>query len=106
MLKFVGASILVASAMPAFAGSDSDLIVARELGQIVSSADICGYALDAEKVSTYVSEKVAPMDSAARAMFQSGGGAQKMRLKSMSTVEKAATCALQAKLAEKYELTP
>lgn len=92
-------------AFPALA-NEQDMVEAREVGQIIGTADQCGYKLDDAKVATFVSEKIATMDSASRAMFQSGGGAQQIRIKKMSSAEKAATCALQRKLAETYGLTP
>lgn len=105
MRLLVGTAIALIVAGSALA-NDNDLVEARELGQIVSTADDCGYKLDDKKVAAYVSEKVAAMDSTSRAMFQSGGGAQKLRMQKMSSAEKSAVCALQAKLAQKYGLTP
>lgn len=105
MRLLVGTAIAMLVAGSALA-SDNDLVEARELGQIVSTADDCGYRLDDKKVAAYVSEKVAAMDSTSRAMFQTGGGAQKFRMQKMSSAEKSAVCALQAKLAQKYGLTP
>jgi hypothetical protein len=51
-------------------------------------------------------ERIANMSEIARASFQSGGGAQKIRLEKMNEIERTAACALQAKLAQKYGLTP
>ncbi|TLX12150.1 hypothetical protein [Rhizobium sp. MHM7A] len=106
MRVLAGAALALMIGGPALADDDQDMIFARELGQIVATADECGYKLDDGKVAAYVSEKVSAMDSNSRAMFQSGGGAQKIRIKKMSTAEKAAVCALQAELARKYGLTP
>lgn len=105
MRLLVGTAIAMLVAGSAFANAN-DMVEARELGQIVSTADDCGYKLDDTKVAAYVSEKIAAMDSTSRAMFQSGGGAQKLRMQKMSSAEKSAVCALQEKLAQKYGLTP
>lgn len=105
MRLLVGTAIAMMMAGSALA-ADTDMVEARELGQIVITADDCGYKLDDKKVAAYVSEKLAAMDSTSRSMFQSGGGAQKIRMQKMSASEKSAVCAIQAKLAQKYGLTP
>lgn len=95
----------MASATPSLSDQFSDPIKAREIGQIISTAGVCGYELDKEKVSAFM-KTVADMDEASRAMFQTGGGAQKIRMERMDDIEKIAACALQEKMAAKYGLTP
>lgn len=51
---------------------------AREAGQIIATAEVCGYELDAEKVSAFMTDTLAEMDQTARMSFQSAGGAQKI----------------------------
>ena len=77
---------------------------AREAGQIIATAEVCGYELDAEKVSAFMTDTLAEMDQTARMSFQSAGGAQKIRMGEMSEIERIAACALQAKLAKKMGL--
>lgn len=77
---------------------------AREAGQIIATAEICGYELDAGKVSAFMTEILAEMDQTARMSFQSAGGAHKLRMGEMSEIERTAACALQAKLAKKMRL--
>ena len=92
--------VLAASA--AQAQKPDDMMTARELGQIVGTADICSYSLDAEKVSEIVSGILAKMEPVSRSAYETGSGAQKNRLQRMSDVERKVTCATQAKLAAKY----
>ncbi|SOE18579.1 hypothetical protein SAMN05877838_3508 [Hoeflea halophila] len=91
---------------PVAADTMSDMVMAREIGQIVGTADLCGYDLDADKVAAFVSEQLAAMAPTSRAAFQSGSGAQKIRMKEMSELERKVTCATQAKVAVKYGLAP
>jgi hypothetical protein len=98
--------VVVGLTSSAFADDVSDMFVARELGQIVRTADICGYKLDATKVAKFMEERIAKMGETARAWFQSSGGAQEIRLEKMNEIERTATCALQAQLAHKYGLAP
>ncbi|MBB5041911.1 hypothetical protein [Shinella fusca] len=77
---------------------------AREAGQIIATADACGYTLNPEKVSTFMRDTLAEMDQSARMVFQSAAGAQKIRMGEMSEIERTGACALQAKLAKKMGL--
>jgi hypothetical protein len=106
MRSIIATIVVVGLTGSAFADDMSDILVARELGQIVRTADICGYKLDAAKVTKVMEDRIANMSETARASFQTGGGAQKIRLENMNEIERTAACALQAKLAQKYGLTP
>ncbi|MCV3764044.1 hypothetical protein [Rhizobium sp. TRM95796] len=90
----------------AFADTVSDMVEARENGQIVGTSEICGYTLNADKVAAYVSERLAGMDPLARSSFQTGSGAHKMRLMEMGELERKVSCATQAKVAAKYGFMP
>ncbi|MDR7027248.1 hypothetical protein [Rhizobium rosettiformans] len=92
--------------LDAMTAKADDAMMAREVGQIVGTAEICGYALDADKVAAFVSERLAAMDPMARGWFQTGSGAHKIRLEKLSEIERTAVCATQAKVAAKYGLTP
>ncbi len=102
-MKFLaGLSVCTFLATAAYAQKPDDMMTARELGQIVGTADICSYPLDAEKVSEVVSGILAEMEPVSRSAYETGSGAQKNRLQRMSEVERKVTCATQAKLAAKY----
>lgn len=92
--------------LDAMTAQADDAMMAREVGQIVGTAELCGYELDADKVAAFVSERLAAMDPMSRGMFQTGSGAHKMRIKEMGEVERKVVCATQAKVAAKYGLTP
>ena len=78
------------------------MMTARELGQIVGSAEICSYDLDADKVADVVSDALAKMEAVNRSAYQTGSSAQKSRIERMTSTERKVTCATQAKLAAKY----
>lgn len=99
LIAIAAAALLESSAS---ADQMDDSLKARELGQIVGSADICKYALDAEKVSGLVSDALAAMDPMSRSAYEPGLGAQKVRLQKMPEVERKVACATQQKLAAKY----
>ena len=106
MKKLAAIAIAALVAGPASADDMDDAMMAREVGQIVGTAEICGYELDADKVAAFVSERLAAMDTMARGMFQTGSGAHKFRIEKMSELERKVTCATQAKVAAKYGLAP
>lgn len=99
LIAVTAAALSTSSAM---ADTLDDTIKARELGQIVGSADLCNYPLDADKVSSYVSDALAAMEASSRLAYQSGLGAQKIRLQKMTDIERKVSCSTQAKLASKY----
>lgn len=104
MIAAIAFAAIVAG--PAAADTADDMMMAREVGQIVGTAEICGYELDADKVAAFVSDRLAAMEPIARSAFQSGSGAHKMRIEEMGELERKVTCATQAKVAAKYGLTP
>ncbi|MDO9417037.1 hypothetical protein [Pararhizobium sp.] len=106
MGKVILTSVFTLTATVAIAANVSDMTTAREIGQIVATAELCGYALDADKVAEIVGSKIASMDAVSRSAYQSGGGAHKMRMNTMSEIERKAACAIQANLAKQYGLAP
>lgn len=106
MKQLAAIAIAALVAGPAAADMADDMMMAREVGQIVGTADLCGYQLDADKVAAFVSDRLAAMEPMARSAFQTGSGAHKMRVEQMGELERKVTCATQAKVAAKYELTP
>ncbi len=86
--------------------NQKDFMLANEAGQIIGSADLCGYKLDDAKLEAFMQDKIANLDATARMQFTNARGAQVQLAKLMSTTEMRAQCALQAKLAQKYGLTP
>lgn len=107
-MRVLIAAALTAIALPAIAQEQAlkDMIKAREAGQIIGTAGECGYKLDDGKVAAFAAETIGSMDPGARGAFQSGSGAHKIRMQKMSSSEKAATCAIQEKVAKQYGLTP
>lgn len=99
LIAMAAAALFASSAS---ADSMDDTLKARELGQIVGSADVCEYSLDADKVSGLVSDALAGMGPMSRSAYEPGLGAQKVRLKKMNEVERKVACATQQKLASKY----
>lgn len=105
------ACLLATSAIAQDASSPSQMMAklnsmqtAREAGQIIGTADLCGYTLSPAKVSAFMTDTLAEMDQTSRMTFQSAGGAHKIRMNEMSEIERTAACALQAKLARKMGL--
>lgn len=99
----MAAFLLPASALADTAG---DMIKSRELSQIISTAGICGYAIDQAKAAEIVSTALTAMEPTARSMFQMSGEAHKGRLERASELERKVMCETQAKLAVQYGLTP
>ncbi|MGV4796125.1 hypothetical protein [Rhizobium sp. F40D2] len=108
MRLLFGALLAIAAGGVSFAEdfSAKDFMIANEAGQIIGSADLCGYKLDDAKVSAFMQDKIANLDATARMHFTNARGAQVQLAKMMSDTERKAQCALQAKLAQKYGLTP
>ncbi|MBB4063689.1 hypothetical protein [Gellertiella hungarica] len=103
-MKRLLVACLALTAGPAIAGESDDIFLAREIGQVISSADTCGYGLEAEKVKALIRDKVGPMSTNARAMVQASGNLQKNRFASMSDIEKTAACALLEETAKRFGL--
>lgn len=103
-MKYLVAMAAAAALWSSSASADAmdDTLKARELGQIVGSAELCNYPLDADKASGYVSEALAAMEPSSRSAYQAGLGAQKVRLQKMAEIERKVSCSTQAKLAAKY----
>ena len=80
------------------------MIEAREISQVVRTADLCGYDLDEDRVGAFVSDRVAAMGPTARQVFQTSGRAHRSRLERMSAVERTASCALQERVARDFGL--
>lgn len=106
MKQLAAIAIAALVAGPAVADMADDMMMAREVGQIVGTADLCGYQLDADKVAAFVSDRLAAMEPMARSAFQTGSGAHKMRVEEMGELERKVVCATQAKVAAKYGLAP
>lgn len=105
MRRVFATSIMVLLCSTAWADALGDRVKARELGQIVGTAEICGYKLDEQKTVDYVSTFLESADGNARNSYETGSGAHKLRLGELSEVERKVACATQAKLAAKYGLT-
>jgi hypothetical protein len=86
--------------------NSKDFMTANEAGQIIGGADICGYKLDDAKTATFMESTVAALDDTARMHFNNTRALQVQAFSQMSSTEKKAQCALQAKLAQKYGITP
>ncbi|QQM29291.1 hypothetical protein JET14_13240 [Martelella lutilitoris] len=106
MKRTIAAIYFVLIGGSALAGSPQDAMKARELGQIIGTAEICGYDIDSAKVGEYVAGFLSGSDETTRTFFQNGSGAHKIRLQAMSETERSVTCASQKAMAEKYGLTP
>ncbi|WP_333900441.1 hypothetical protein [Agrobacterium pusense] len=102
MKYFIVLAAVAMSASSVSADTLDDTMKARELGQIVGSADLCNYPLDPDKVSSYVSDALAAMEPSSRSAYQTGLGAQKIRFQKMTDIERKVSCSTQAKLAAKY----
>lgn len=83
-----------------------DLARARELAQIIGTAEICGYALDEAKTAEKAASMLSEMETTARATFGISSDAHKQRMKDMPEIERKTICATQKKMAEKYGMTP
>lgn len=108
MRLLLGVVLALAAGGPSLAQgfNEKDFMLANEAAQIIGSADLCGYKLDDAKVATFMQEKIANLDDTARMHFTNARGAQVQLAKMMSDTERKAQCAFDAKLAEKYGLTP
>ncbi|TAY66553.1 hypothetical protein ELG88_09805 [Rhizobium leguminosarum] len=108
-MRLLLGGLFMVAASGAFAQdfNQKDFMVANEAGQIVGGADLCGYKLDDAKLEAFMQNKIANLDDTSRMHFSNVRGTQQVQLsKMMSDTERKAQCALQAKLAEKYGLTP
>ncbi|MBY5682641.1 hypothetical protein HFO32_10780 [Rhizobium leguminosarum] len=107
-MRLLLGGLFMVAASGAFAQdfNQKDFMLANEAGQIIGSADLCGYKLDDAKLTSFMQNKIANLDETARMHFANARGAQVQLAKMMSDTERKAQCALQAKLAEKYGLTP
>lgn len=108
MRLLLGAVLAIAAFGTSFAQgfNAKDFMLANEAGQIIGSADLCGYKLDDAKVATFMQDRIANLDDTARMHFTNARGAQVQLAKMMSDTERKAQCAFNAKMAEKYGLTP
>jgi len=100
------ALVLMGAATPALAINNQDFMTANEVGQIIGAADLCGYKLDDAKTAAFMENTVANLDDGSRMHFNNVRSVQGQVFKDMSSTEKKAQCALQAKLAQKYGLIP
>ncbi|KQV83235.1 hypothetical protein [Rhizobium sp. Root1220] len=108
MRLLLGALLVMAAGGTSFAQdfNQKDFMLANEAGQIIGSADLCGYKLDDAKLTAFMENTIANLDDTSRMHFTNARGAQVQLAKMMSDTERKAQCALQAKLAQKYGLTP
>ncbi|MBX4889769.1 hypothetical protein [Rhizobium bangladeshense] len=108
MRLLVGTLLAIAAGSVSFAQdfNAKDFMIANEAGQIIGGADMCGYKLDDAKLEAFMQNKIANLDETARMHFTNARGAQVQLSKMMSDTERKAQCALQAKLAQNYGLTP
>ncbi len=98
--------MMAAGAASAQTLNTKDFMTANEVGQIIGAADLCGYKLDDVKTATFMETTVANLDDASPMHFNNVRSLQGQMYSTMSATEKKAQCALQAKLAQKYGLTP
>lgn len=82
-----------------------NFVFANEAAQVIGGADACGYKLDDEKLIAFMA-KIAGLDTTSRTQFTNARGIQVQVINSMIETEKKAQCALQAKKAQKYGITP
>lgn len=105
-LAMVVVAMIGSSAASAQTLNTNDFMTANEVGQIIGAADLCGYKLDDAKTAKFMETTVANLDDPSRMHFNNVRSLQGQVFKEMSETEKKAQCALQAKLAQKYGLTP
>ncbi|TBZ81422.1 MULTISPECIES: hypothetical protein [Rhizobium] len=98
--------MFLASVASAHAINNKDFMTANEVGQIIGAADLCGYKLDDAKTAAFMENTVANLDEGSRMHFSNVRSVQGHVFKGMTETERKAQCALQAKLAQKYGLTP
>lgn len=102
--------MLCALVLPQFAwagdlGKDAeDMVRSVEFAQIISSADLCGYSLDPEKLAQFMQTKVAALGEFARFNYYAVTTNYPDELASMSSTVKAAKCAMQEELAKQHGL--
>lgn len=81
----------------------ADVMKAREISQLISASEPCGFALDDEDVAQFAETELPKMSDSARMMFQSAGGAMEIRLSEQPKTKRIATCAMLRGLARKYQ---
>ena len=107
MLRFtLVLSSLAGLAMSAHAQDlDLDAVYdARQLSQIVATADLCGYRLDIERTSSMAKDIMLNGSALARAEFSIPGSVRKQALEEMDTTERNVTCEAQKKVASQLDL--
>ena len=89
---------------PSWADEADDIFFANEAGQIVGSAEPCGFKLEPGKLKSFTETRIVNLAQMARMNFTASTSIQGNSIAEMSETEKVAHCALNRALAEKYEL--
>ena len=99
-------ALVVSLLLTGWASADelSDSLKAREISQMISASELCGYQVDMQRVRQFAEEELANMDDLARITFQTAGRAMKTKLQEMNEVERVGTCGLLKGLGRRYKL--
>lgn len=82
----------------------AELMLSAEAAQVISSADTCGFKIESQALSEFMSGTIASLHDAARFNYYAVTTTFPSELEAMSPTAKAASCALQESLGRKHGL--